>query len=378
MIAFVVFGLAMVFSASWDYSLIWYDNPMYQFYRQITWMAIGITTAVTISFMDYHNWRKLALAAMVIVIAALVLVLVVDETVNGAVRTIMQGSLQPSEAAKVITVVYLAVWMHSKREQLHDITWGVIPLGFIIGIICGLILLQPDLSAAITIVMLGGLLFFLGGGDMKQIVTLLFLMVVVGLLVLRVFPTGQSRIENYILGIKDLTKASDHVIFSFEAIVKGGWFGTGLGMASTKLVGLPFAPTDSIFAVIAEELGLVGAAGTVILYGLLIWRGLRIAFRAPDMLGSLIAAGLTLWIGTEALINILVMVGLLPFAGNALPFISYGGSNIVSSFLAIGILASVSRQAHQETETEEWRNLGASIDLRGRNRRRSVSRISRS
>jgi len=378
MIVFVVFGLLMVFSASWDYSLIWYDDPMYQFHRQIIWMAMGIIGAILISFLDYHNWRKLALLAMLGTIGTLVLVLLLNETVNGAVRTMLQGSLQPSEAAKIVTIVYLAVWMHSKREQLHDVQWGLIPLAVIIGIICGLIFLQPDISAAITIFLLGGLLFFLGGGDMKQIITLLILAVIVIVVVIRLSSTGQSRIETFVMGLKDLTKASDHVIYSFEAIVKGGWFGVGIGLASTKLVGLPFAPTDSIFAVIAEELGLTGAVGTVLLYVLLVWRGLRIAYKAPDMLGSLLAAGLTLWIGTEALINILVMVGLMPFAGNALPFISVGGSNLVSSFLAIGIIMSVSRQSQPQTEAGEWRNFGASLDLRGRNRRRSISRLGRS
>ena len=233
------------------------------------------------------------------------------------------------------------------------------------------------LSAAITIFMLGGLLFFLGGGDLKQIAILTIVALIVVFLVVKVSSTGQNRMENFLMGLQDLTKASDHVMYSFEAIVKGGWFGVGLGLASTKLVGLPFAPTDSIFAVIAEELGLAGVIGTVTLYALLVWRGLRIAQRSPDMLGSLLASGLTLWIAIEAVINMLVMVGLMPFAGNALPFISYGGSNLVSTFLAIGILMSVSRHIQPQTETEEWRNLGASLDLRRRNRRRSVSRISR-
>ncbi|HEY3312702.1 MAG TPA: FtsW/RodA/SpoVE family cell cycle protein [Anaerolineales bacterium] len=377
MIAFIMFGLVMVFSASWDYSLIWYSDPMYQFHRQILWMVLGIITAVVISFLDYHSWRKFALPAMVFTISALVLVLLLNEIQFGAVRTMLKGSLQPSELAKVVTVLYLSVWLHSKREQLHDIQWGLIPLGVIIGIICGLIFVQPDLSAAITIFLLGGLLFFLGGGDMKQIGTMLILAVIVILLVIKISSTGQSRMDHFLLGIKDLTKASDHVLYSFEAIIKGGWFGVGIGLASTKLVGLPFAPTDSIFAVIAEELGLVGAAVTSLLYGVLIWRGLRIANKAPDLLGSLLASGLTLWIGAEAAINMLVMVGLLPFAGNALPFISYGGSNLLSSFLAIGILMSVSRQVEPQSDSDEWRSLGASVDLRGRNRRRSLSRISR-
>ncbi len=373
-IVFVVFGLMMVYSASWDYSLIWYNDAMYQFFRQIIWMVTGVIGATVISFLDYHNWRTLALGAMVFTITMLIIVLVGKRTG----RTIFDGSIQPSELAKVVSIIYLSVWMQSKREQIHDIQWGLIPLGIIIGFICGLIFLQPDNSAALTVFMLGGLLFFLGGGEIKQIVFLLLLAFVVIFVMMKVSSTGQSRMEEFLLGLGDLTKASDHVTFSYRAIINGGWFGVGLGMASIKLIGLPFAPTDSIFAVIAEEFGLAGAAFTVLLYVILVWRGLRIAFKAPDMLGSLLAGGLTLWIGSEALINILVMVGLLPFAGNALPFISYGGSSLLSTFLAIGILQSVSRQVKPQEDDEEWRKLSASIDLRGRNRRRSLSRISRS
>jgi cell division protein FtsW len=383
-IAFVVFGLLMVFSASWDFSLLWYKgDPMYQFHRQIGSMVLGIIIATVLSFVDYHNWRRFALAAMLFTIAMLILELILNRAGTGqdpatGGRGIFLGSIQPSEVAKLMTIIYLSVWMHSKREQLHDLQWGLIPLGVIIGIICGLILVQPDISATITVFMLGGLLFFLGGGDLKQIITLILIAFVAGIIVVKASSTGQSRMTDFFMGLADLTKASYHVLYSFEAIVNGGLLGVGIGLASTKLVGLPFAPTDSIFAVIAEELGLVGAAGTVGLYVLLVWRGLRIAEKAPDMLGSLLSAGLTLWIGAEALINMLVMVGLMPFAGNALPFISYGGSNLVCTFAAIGILMSVSRQGVKKEETEEWRNLGASIDLRGRNRRRSISRVSRS
>jgi len=206
---------------------------------------------------------------------------------------------------------------------------------------------------------------------------LLIVAAIVGVLVVVISPTGQNRVGTYMDGIKDPTQASYHVRRSFEAVVKGGWFGVGIGRATTKMTGLPVPPTDSIFAVIAEELGLLGAAGTVILYALLVWRGLRIAEKAPDMLGSMLAAGLTLWIATEALINMLVMVGLLPFAGNALPFISAGGSNLTASLVAIGILLNVSRQSVSGNESEEWRNLGATLDLRGRNRRRSISRVGR-
>jgi cell division protein FtsW len=377
MIAILVFGLLMVFSASWDFSLAVYGEPMHMFNRQMLWLAVGLVIAFFLSRIDYHNWRTLAVPVILATIGLLVAVLFVNEIRLGAVRTLMGGSIQPSELAKVVTVIYLAVWMNSKREQLHDIQWGLIPLAFILGIIGGLIYIQPDLSATATVFLLGGLLFFLAGGDLKQIIFLLVVAVIVGVIVVQVSATGQERVNSYLDGIKDPTQASYHVRRSFEAIVKGGWFGVGIGRANTKLTGLPVPPTDSIFAVIAEEFGLVGAIGTLFLYSLLVWRGLRIAEKAPDMLGSLLASGLTFWIAVEASINMLVMVGLLPFAGNALPFISAGGSNLIASLSAVGILMNISRQAEPGSEREEWRNFGATIDLRRRNRRRSQSRLGR-
>ncbi len=377
MIAILVFGLLMVFSASWDFSLAVYGEPMRMFNRQVLWLALGLVIAYALSRIDYHNWRTLSVPLMLGTIGLLAAVLFVNEMRLGAVRTLLGGSIQPSELAKVVTIIYLAVWMHSKREQMHDIQWGLIPLAVILGTVGGLIYVQPDLSATATVFVLGGLLFFIAGGDLRQIVFLLIVAVIVGVLVVQVSTTGQERVGAYIEGLKDPTQASYHVRRSFEAIVKGGWFGVGIGRADTKLTGLPVPPTDSIFAVIAEELGLFGAAGTVTLYVLLVWRGLRIAEKAPDMLGSLLAAGLTFWLALEAAINMLVMVGLVPFAGNALPFISAGGSNMVASLAAVGILMNVSRQVESGSEREEWRNFGATIDLRRRNRRRSISRIGR-
>jgi cell division protein FtsW len=378
MIAILTFGLIMVFSASWDFSLVVYNDPMRMFTRQLLWLALGLFLMYVCSRIDYHSWRRLALPVMLVTIAMLVVVIMVSDVRLGAIRTLLGGSIQPSELAKVVTVIYLSVWMHSKREQLHDIGLGLVPLAVILGFIGGLIYIQPDLSATATIFFLGGLLFFLGGGDLKQILILMVVAVVVGALVVQVSSTGQVRVGAYVDGIKDPTQASYHVRRSFEAVVKGGWFGVGIGRATTKMTGLPVPPTDSIFAVIAEELGLLGGLGTVMLYVLLVWRGLRIAEKAPDMLGSLLASGLTFWIATEAAVNMLVMVGLLPFAGNALPFISAGGSNLIASLVAIGILLNVSRQTLAGNESEEWRNFGATLDLRGRNRRRSISRISRS
>ena len=379
-VALVVFGLIMLYSASFDFSFNEYGSSTYMFARQIRWLALGLLAAFILSLFDYHNWRKIVVPAMLSTIGLLITVLFINEIRLGASRTLYEGSYQPSEIAKLVAVIYLSVWLYAKRQFLHDVTLGLIPLGVILGIIGGLIYLQPDLSAAGTVLILGGLLFFLAGADMKQIVFLLFLALVMGWVIVQFSATGQDRVASFLAGWQDPTNASYHVRRSFEAVIKGGVFGVGLGQADTKLTGLPFAPTDSIFAVVAEELGLFGSVLLMGLYGALVWRGLSIARRAPDMLGTLLASGITFWIGIEAMINMAVMVGLMPFAGNALPFISAGGSNLVSTLCAIGIVLNISRQSGDfaKSEENEWRSFGAVVDMRRGNGRRSVPRSRRS
>ncbi len=375
-VALVVFGLIMLYSASFDFSFNEFGSPTYMFSRQVRWLGVGILLAFGFSLVDYHHWRNVVVFAMLGTIALLIIVLFINEIRLGASRSLYEGSYQPSEVAKLISIIYIAVWLYAKRDFLHDISLGLIPLGFILGIIGGLIYLQPDLSAAGTVLVLGGLLFFLAGADIKQIVFILILAVFMGWVVVQFSATGQDRVTSFVAGLQDPTNASYHVQRSFEAVIKGGFFGVGLGQADTKLTGLPFAPTDSIFAVVAEELGLFGTLLLMSLYTVLVWRGLVIARRAPDMLGTLLASGVTFWIGMEALINMAVMVGLMPFAGNALPFISAGGSNLVSTLSAIGIILNISRQSGESLKKEEKdrRSFGAVVDLRRGNGRRSVSR----
>ncbi len=378
-VALIVFGLIMLYSASFDFSYNEYGSSTYMFSRQVRWVLLGIVIVVALSLFDYHNWRKVVVFAMLGTIGLLITVLFINEIRLGASRTLYEGSYQPSEIAKLVAVMYLSVWLYVKRDFLHDISLGLIPLGVILGIIGGLIYLQPDLSAAGTVLILGGLLFFLAGADIRQIVFLLILALFMGWLIVQFSETGQDRVASFLAGFKDPTHASYHVQRSFEAVIKGGVFGVGLGQADTKLTGLPFAPTDSIFAVVAEELGLFGTMLLMGLYAALVWRGLVIARRAPDMLGTLLASGMTFWIGMEALINMAVMVGLMPFAGNALPFISAGGSNLLSTLSAIGIMLNISRQSGESVRMEEndWRSFGAVIDLRRGNGRRGVSRARR-
>ena len=377
-IALGIFGLLMLYSAGTDFSLRTYGSANYIFDKQLLWMATGILVALIFSRVDYHLWRKIAVPMMAVSVALLIAVLINNEVRNNAVRTFFGGSVQPSELAKVITIIYLSVWLCSKREDLQIIQLGLFPLAFILGVIGGLIFLEPDLSAAATIFIMGGLLFFLAGGDLRQIVLFSVVALAAGLLVVETSTTGKARIGSYVAGLKDPLNSSDHVLWSLESIYKGGWFGVGIGQATTKLIGLPFAATDSIFAVIVEELGFLGAFGLISLYAVLAWRGLKISSRASDHLGSVMAAGLTFWIVIEAGINMAVMVGLVPFAGNALPFVSAGGSNLLTMLAAIGILLNISRQSGQTNPVgEERKTYSASVDLRRRNRRRSESRTRR-
>ena len=373
-IAIVVFGLTMLYSASWDYSLQEYGDPMYMFTRQLQWLGLGLAMCAGLALLDYHHWRRLIVPVMGIAIILLIVVLFINEIRLGAKRSLYQGSYQPSELAKLVTILYLSVWLYAKRQVLHDVSLGLVPLGVILGVVGGLVYQQPDLSAAITLMLLGGLLFFLAGGALRQIGFLLVVALAAGYIVVQVNPTGNVRVAEFLAGLRDPTDASYHVRRSFEAVVNGGIFGVGIGRAESKLTGLPVPPTDSIFAVVVEELGLLGAIGLILLYAGIVWRGLVIARRAPDMLGTLMATGLVTWIGLEACINMMVMVGLLPFAGNALPFVSAGGSNLVSCMSAVGILLSISRQRGQMPLEEEWRPQRATADLRGGDRRRRVPR----
>jgi len=377
-IALLVFGLLMLYSASWEYSVsIMGERPSYMLERQVRFLILGAIAASAAFFFDYHRIKKFVIPIMLVTLIMLLLVIYFNEVLLGARRGLFEGSIQPSELAKLVVIIYLAFWLHAKKDLLHEFSFGLLPMAAILGISSALILFQPDLSAAATIFIIGGIMFFMGGGDIKQILPSLLVALFVSVLLISVYSTGQERISSFIEGMRDPKLASYHVVRSFEAVVRGGLFGSGIGRANTKFTGLPVAPTDSIFAVIAEETGIFGACVTISLFIFFLWRGLIIARRAPDMLGRLLAAGITVWIFLEAIINMSVLVNLLPFAGNALPFISYGGSSLTMVMVGVGIIMSVARQTAIKNNEEERRPLNAVVNLRRDDGRRSLSRHSR-
>jgi len=378
-ITLLIIGLIFVYSSSWEFAVQQDYEPSYFLKRQLLFTGIGSIGAVIAFLVDYRRLRKLIPWMVVFTLLLLLFVSVVlGEFRLGARRTLYQGSIQPSELAKLVIVMYLAFWLNAKQKYLNTRSWALLPLMLVVGAFCGLIFIQPDLSATVTVFFLGILMFFLGGADLDQLWKLALIAVVAGIFALIFSSTAQIRIGEFLSGMRNPAEGSYHVIRAIEGIVKGGLFGVGIGKSTVKFTGLPFAPTDSIFAVIAEEKGLLGAITIVLLYLVILWRGVYISNHAPDMVGKLIASGIAFWILLEAVINIGVMVNLLPFAGNALPLISYGGSSLVTVMTGLGLMMGVARVNSIKMDEQEGRSLNAVVDLRGDDGWRNVSRSRRS
>ncbi len=392
--ALVAIGLMMVYSATFDWSYQRYGNPNTVFLLQLRSLAIGVVVMIVAARMNYRWWRWLALGVMVVAVALLGYVLIKGSSAFGAQRSVFKGSVQPSELAKFATVVYLAAWLSSKGDKIRQWGYGIIPFGMIIGFVAALILLQPDLSAAATIVIVASIMFFVAGADLIQMGLVVLAGSGVAWLVLQTSETGRKRLFDYLAGMQDIMQASWQVKQAAIAFVNGGLFGRGLGQSYQKFGFLPTPHTDSIFAIIGEELGLVGCLVIVALFAALIWRGFKIASEAQDGMGAILAAGIVSWVAFEALLNVAVMVGALPVAGNALPFISYGGSNLVVMMAAMGVLLSISRRKDTEAIPRKTRSAGmlgdyapaapageakrnATFDFGGRDRRGRLSRPGR-
>ena len=374
----VVFGMLIVYSASWEASWREFADVNHYFLRQLTLLGLGLVVAVILYFIDYHRLEENHFALYGILGA--IFLLLVGYVVGEDPRSLLERrSIQPSELAKLATVIYLGVWLYAKGDKLKQVGFGILPLAVILGFVGGLIAIQPDLSAASTVFALGLLMFFLVGGSFWQI----FVFVVIaggfgGGLVALVKPDALGRIIDFWNGLFDLTATPPQVNAAISAFKAGGWFGVGPGRGIAKLVLLPVPHTDSIFAVVGEEIGVFGAVILVIIYALFLWRGLVIAQKAEDGLGTVLAVGLTLWIVFEAYVNMAVIIGLLPVAGNPLPFISLGGSNLLVTLAAVGIILNIGRSSKKESEQLERRAFGEVVGLRGRNGRRSVSSSNRS
>lgn len=371
--AMVAFGLVMVYSASWDVSWRLFQDPSEILRRQVTNLVIGLLALAVAAGIPLRWLRRLALPILLFSLLALIVLLLVHAG-GGPRRAFLAGSIQPSELAKLALIIYLAVWMESKGERLSEWGYGFLPLMVIIGLMGALILMQPDLSAALTIGAVALGMFFLAGARASQYVLVTTGSAGMAYVLVWLTRTGRERWQDYVDGLVDIEQASYHVQQSLQAFYGGGLFGRGLGASRQKFGFLPAPHTDSIYSIIGEELGLIGALGVLLLFYLLLWRGFRAALAAPDRLGFLLGCGVSFWVGVEAMVNMSVLLGMLPFAGNALPFFSYGGSSLVTTLAAMGLLLNISRRRPRESARQGF---DAVIGVGWRHRRRSVSRLSR-
>ncbi len=344
-------GLMMVYSTTFDWSYQTYGNEATIFLQHVRNMGIGLVVMLVVAFIDYRLWRRVAVPLLLITIGALVAVLLFGDDVFGARRSLINGSFQPSELAELVTVIYMAAWLSSRRTQIRSITYGLLPFAFLVGIVAVLILRQPDISTAATVIAVAGIMFFLAGADLLQLAVTGAIVGIIGFVYVTSFgPTyAQGRLSSFVSSVADVTQADYHVQQAVIAFNNGGLTGVGLGQGKQKFGNLPAPHTDSIFAVIGEELGLMGAALVVGLYIVLAIRGIQIARRSVDHFGALLAAGLTIWISIKALLNIAVMTAVIPPTGAPLPFISFGGSSLVVLLVGTGLLLSVSRVRVRQT-----------------------------
>jgi len=372
-VALLIVGLMMVCSSTFALALEEYNDSTYFLRRQLTWLLIGLAACIVVIRLEYHLWSRLSVLLMSGALVLLALVLVVGEAAGGAQRTLIGRSVQPSEVAKLAVVIYVAHWLSSKREQIRKLTYGLIPFSILVGLVAALIVLQPDFGTAILIVLTAVAMFYLAGADLLQLFGAF--VVATGAFAATISRSAHAsgRIGSYLSSLSDPISGSPWQLnLALTALGSGGLLGQGLGKGPMKAAILVLPHTDDIFAVLGEELGFIGCLLVIGLYAGLAYRGFRIAMQAPDSFGTMLAVGITCWLSFQAFINAAAIVGLIPFTGITLPFISVGGSSLVTSLIGVGLLLSVSRGS-----IEKGKSTGASFAVGRRDGRPRLSRPGR-
>jgi cell division protein FtsW len=351
-LALLCIGLVTVYSASSFESSVNFGDASYYFQKQLLWVLLGIPAMLITMRVDYRQWRRVSLAGMAIVVPLLVIVLKFGTNVYGASRWLALGqvfSFQPSELTKLILALYIADWLARKGNQVGTFLYGLAPFVILIGLILGLVLLENDMGTTIIIAGLTTAMFFTAGANIVQF---LLAMGCGGVIFLTQAFHGYRlyRITGFLDPFQHITSINLQLYQSLLALGSGGWLGVGLGASRQKTGYLPFPYTDSIFAIIGEELGFIGCTIIIVLFLFLAFRGFRLARRTQDVYGALLATGITTWLVLQAMINIGASTGTIPYTGIPLPFISFGGSSLLVSMAAIGVLLNISRYI-QEPET---------------------------
>ncbi|HET7628789.1 MAG TPA: stage V sporulation protein E [Bacillales bacterium] len=342
-------GLIMVYSASAVWASYNYGDSFYFAKRQLLFAGLGVVAMFFVMNIEYWTWRKWSKIGLAVCFLLLILVLIpgVGEVHGGARSWLGVGafSVQPSEFTKIALILFLAKFLSENQRNITSFRKGMLPSLALVVLAFGIIMLQPDFGTGVVLVGTCTIMIYTSGARMAHFAGL-------GLLGLAGFaalilsaPYRLKRITSFLDPWSDPLGAGFQIIQSLYAIGPGGLLGFGLGHSRQKFQYLPEPQTDFIFAILAEELGFIGASLVLLLFCLLLWRGIRIALGAPDLYGSLLAVGIIAMVAVQVMINIAVVTGMMPVTGITLPFLSYGGSSLTLTLVSVGILLNVSRYA---------------------------------
>lgn len=369
-----LFGTMMVYSAS---AMIAHRetggaSQFTYFYKQFAFTAVGLAAMFVVSRIDYRRYQKawFVYGALGVTVVCLVAVFAFPE-INGASRWIRFGgfSFQPSELAKITLPLFLAFFLTKNERSVGDLRTTVIPCVGALLLLGGLVFLEPDLGTTIVLCAIFSAVYFAAGAKLVHIATVVAAMVVMSAAAVLLAPWRVERLMAFLDPFKHADDAGYQVVQSLYAIGSGGVLGEGFAKGQQKLFYLPYPYSDFIFSVVGEEFGLVGTLTVVFAFGLLLWRGARAALMADDRFGTLLGIGITTGIIVQALFNISVVISILPAKGIPLPFISYGGSSVIVTLVAVGILLNISQSSGDAGETEN-----ESVVHRKKDRRRIDSR----
>jgi cell division protein FtsW len=343
----VAVSVVMVYSASAVQADVRFQNGEHFLLKQIAWAALGLGALLCVMHIDYHEYRRPALiwSLVGVVLVGLVAVFLFRPT-NGTQRWIAIGpaSIQPSELAKLAGILFAAALLERRMHRVNDLPYAVVPIAVVTLLLAALILREPDFGTAIVLVLVVGTILFAAGLSYRYLLAG-FLMLLPGAFLLVLFsPYRLVRLMTFLNPWAERLGPGFQAVQSLIAVGSGGWQGKGLMGGVQKLFYIPEPHTDFIFAVIGEELGLIGTTLVLVCFLLICWRGLRAAVLAPDRFGALLALGLTTMVTLQALVNMSVVIALLPTKGIPLPLVSNGGSSLLINLIGMGILLNISQQ----------------------------------
>ncbi|MEA3450209.1 MAG: putative lipid II flippase FtsW [Patescibacteria group bacterium] len=347
----LIFGLIFLSSASSVFSYVKFGDAYHFFKNQVINLILGIVVFWFFIQIDYREWRKYAFGFLIFSVFLLILVFIPGLSAAwGKSRSwidIFGFSLQPSEFVKLSFLLYLSAWLEARKEELSEVEAGIGPFVAVLGVIALFMIMQPDVGTLSIVTITALIVYYIGGGKIKHIIAIVLIGIVAFGFMVQVRPYQLNRFKCMMDPQFDPQGVCYQVNQSLIAVGSGGIFGRGIGDSRQKFMYLPEVSGDSIYAIIAEESGLIMSVILVLLFIFLFFRGYMIAKKAPDDFGRILAIGIVSWISVQAIINIGGVINLMPMTGVPLPFISYGGSAILSVMAASGILVNISRQTKE-------------------------------